>query len=620
VPAVGRIENEEPMKLSLMPVAAALACAAMASHAPPSLAQTEPQVLAPTVVTAARVEQSLADALPDTSVITRADIERSQAPDLLTLLQRLPGVEVAQAGGLGSQTGLFVRGAETRQVLVLIDGVPLNNVNFSTASLDQIMAAQVERVEVVRGNVGSLYGSQAAGGVINVFTRGGVDGVAANAVFGSRSSYQALGTAGASGGPWQYGITLSANGTHGFNAINQAERPGTNPDLDGYRNTSASANLAYHWADDQSLSLKALHSRGRLQYDSEFGPATQADESAQTIDSVSAVLRNRLAPTWNSRLSVGYLLDSLDASVTAYPYFVRSTSEQIAWQNDIDLAAGWTATAAAEHLNQKIDSDTAYNTDHRTVNSLRAGVLGKAGPHQLQANLRYDRYSDFGNASTGYLGYGYALTPVLKLVASASTGFNAPTFNDLFYPYGGNPDLKPERSRSAEAGLQYADGAVSGRLQLFGSRYRDLIGFDSAYNRVNVGEASVRGAEASLEVPLGDWRASLAATYQDALNETDHTRLNRRARQFGNLQLARSLGAFDVQANLRATGDRRDTAGGIEHMLPGYALLDIAARWRAGKEMQLTLRAENLFDRSYENAWGYRGTPRGLFGGIEVRL
>lgn len=600
-------------------VAPAAFAALFVFSASPSSAQTAPQSLGPVVVSAARIEQPLADALPNTSVITREDIERSQAPDLLTLLARLPGTEVAQLGGIGSQTGLFLRGGDTRHVLVLIDGVPMNNLNFSLASLDQIMAAQVERVEIVRGNVSSLYGSQAVGGAILVFTRADGSGIDARAGIGSRGTTELQGGARGGAGAWHYSVALSGLHTDGFNQLNQTERPDTNPDRDGYRNESASARVAYSWASEQSVSLHGLRTRGRLQYDSEFGPAAQADESVQTIETFGAVARNRLASRWISQFSVGRLRDALDAHVTAFPYFVTSTGTQFAWQNDIDLGQ-WKATLAAERLRQTIDSDTAYNVSERAVNTLRAGLLGNVGAHQWQLNARRDDYSDFGAADTGYVGYGYAVTSALKLVASASNAFNAPTFNDLFYPFGGNPNLKPERTRSLEAGVQYRAGATSARLQLFRTRYRDLIGFDSSFNRVNIGRATTRGAEFSFDTAFGGWRAQLAATLQDATDDATGERLIRRARVFGNALLSRTFGALDLQANLHATGDRRDRALGAERILGGYAVLDLAARWHVQRDLLLTLRIENAFDHAFENAYGYRGRPRGVFGGIEMHL
>jgi len=598
----------------------ALFALALAVSSPPAHAQTEPRSLETVVVSAARIAQPLAEALPDTSVITRADIERSLAPDLLSLLARLPGVEIAQLGGIGSQTGIYLRGGDTRHTLVLLDGVPMNNANFSLASLDQIMAAQIERVEIVRGNVSSLYGSQAVGGVIQIFTRSGGSGLDARAGIGSRGTKEAqAGVRGATSG-WRFSASVSGLDTDGFNAIDQSQRPGTNPDRDGYRNESGSVQVDYSWANDQSINVHGLRTRGRLQYDSEFGPATQTDESVQTIENIGATARNRILSNWMSQLSIGRVRDALDARVTAFPYFVTSTGTQIAWQNDIDIATGWTATAALERLRQTIDSDTTYNVDVRTVNTVRAGLVGRVGAHQWQLNLRRDDYSDFGAASTGYLGYGWAAGSALKFVASASTAFNAPTFNDLFYPFGGNPDLKPERMRSLEAGVRLQSDAATALAQLFHTRYHDLIGFDSAFNRVNIGQATAQGAEFSLDVAVGAWRAQVAATLQDVSDDQSGARLVRRARAFGNVQLARTMATLDFQANLRLTGDRRDRALGADRVLGGYGLVDLAARLPVRRELLLTLRIENAFDHAVENAYGYRGTPRGVFGGVEVRL
>jgi len=603
--------------LQFSPVVLALALAVCAR---PVSAQPSLQSLVPVVISAARIEQPLADALPNTTVVTRADIDRSLAPDLLSLLARQPGVEIAQLGGIGNQTGILLRGGFTRHALVLLDGVPMNNANFSLASLEQIMAAQIERVEIVHGNVSSLYGSQAVGGVIQIFTRSGGRGFDARAGIGSRGTSEVQAGARGGTGGWRFSVALSALDTDGFNALDQRRRSATNPDRDGYRNESGSVQLGYSWGQDQSVGVHGLRTRGRLQYDSEFGPATQADESVQTIETIGATARNRITSNWISQLSVGRLRDALDARVTAFPYFVTSTNSQIAWQNDIDIGSGWKATAAVERLRQTIDSDTTYTVDHRTVNTLRAGMVGRVGMQQLQLNLRRDDFSDFGVANTGYLGYGLALSDALKLIASASTAFNAPTFNDLFFPFGGNPDLKPEKTHSIEAGVQFRRDATSVRAQLFRTRYRDLIGFDAAFNRVNVGRATMQGAEFSVDLPVGAWRAQVAATLQDATDDQSGTRLIRRARVFGNVQLSRTTAALEFQANLRMTGDRRDSALGAERVLGGYGVVDLAARLPIGRDFLLTLRVENAFDHAFESAYGYRGTPRGVFGGVEMRL
>ena len=587
------------------------------------LAQT--QSLEPVVVSASRFEQKLSDTLPHTTVFTRNDIERAQAPDVLSLVARAAGLEVVQLGGPGAQSGIFLRGAETRGLLVLIDGVPMNNLNFSLAALDQLTVGQIERIEIVRGNVSSLYGSQAVGGVIQVFTRGGErtsPGAAGSvrASAGSRATREQAASLDGATGRWRYALSASNFETEGFDAIDQRKRPGTNPDSDGYENRSASARLGLTFNEGHDLALRGFHSRGALQYDSEFGPATQADESTQTIESASVVLRNRITPAWRSTLSTGVLRDSLDARVTAFPYFVTSRGTQTTWQNDVTVAEGWTASGAVERLAQRIVSDTTYGREDRRVDALRLGLAGSRGAHRVQVNLRHDDFSDFGAADTHYLGYGFAVNDALRLFASASNAFNAPTFNDLFYPFGGNAALKPERAASRELGLQYAVSALRLRAAVFATRYRDLIGNDTSFNRVNIGRASVEGAETSIETFVRTVRVVASMTLQDARDDVIDARLLRRARAFGNVQLSRAFAAVGVELNWRLTGNRIDRAGSAVHTLGGYGVLDLAARWRIDPTWALTARATNLFDRAYEAAWAYPGAPRGVFAGVEARL
>lgn len=600
-------------------VAACGLCSAVAG------AQTATQSLEPVVITASRVEQRLMEVLPHTSVVTRTDIERAQAPDVLSLIARAAGIEIAQLGGVGTQSGLFVRGGETRQVLVLIDGVPLNNLNFSTASLDQMTVGQIDRIEIVRGNVSSLYGAQAVGGVIHVFTRSGAraepgQGANARVAGGSRGTSQLSGAVDGATERWHYALAASRYETEGQTAIDPRKRPVANPDRDGYDNRSATAGVGFRIAEGHEISLRGFQSRGHVRYDSEFGPPTQTDASEQTIASGSVSLRNALAANWRSQLTASKLRDALDARVTAFPYFVTSRSANYGWQNDVTVAPGWIATAAIEQLHQDIDSNTAYVRTERTVDALRAGLAGRSGVHQVQLNVRHDKHSDFGAADTYYAGYGVSFTEALRVFASASTAFNAPTFNDLFFPFGGNPLLKPEKARSAELGAQFVVPALSVRAAIFSTRTRDLIGSDASFNRVNIGRASVEGAELSVETFMHTVRVVASLTAQDARDDVNDARLVRRARAFGNLQLSRAFGPIGVEANWRVTGDRLDRVSGQRRILGGYGVVDLAARWRVDRVWAATLRVSNLADREYENAFGYPGASRAVLVGVEARL
>ncbi|MEJ8838267.1 TonB-dependent receptor domain-containing protein [Ramlibacter sp. AN1133] len=571
------------------------------------------------VVSAARTEQAVQDALPATTLITRREIEQAQTPDLPTLLGRLTGAELTQTGPQGSVAGVFLRGAEPRHTLVLVDGVPINNLNFGLGAIEHIPLADVERIEVVRGNVSSLYGSAAIGGVIQVFTRQptGTPFASVTAQAGSRGLVDANATGSvklASG----TGLRASVGGLRdrGFNAIRQEEIPGTNPDRDGYRRRSASVALTQD-VGAHVVGLRLRDARGRIEYDNEFGPATQRDAS-RFVEQVGTLdARLRLAPTLRVDAALTRAVDKLDANEGAFPFFVNSRSDAGQLAAEWEAAPGHRVTAGLEHTRQHIAADTPYDRDRRTVDSARLGYALDHDRHQLQLNARHDRYSDFGSANTWLAAYGYQLTQAWRASASVSTGFRAPSFNDLFFPFGiGNPDLRPERVRSTELALQYAVRGQEVRATLFRNRFHDLIGFDSAFHSINVGRARNRGLELAYAGRVRDYAVRAGLTAQDPRDLDTDARLVRRARVFGHLGVTRELGAWQWGGNLRASGNREDRAQGTPVRLAGYGVLDLSAAYAVSPQVKAFGRIENVFDRAHETVFGYRQAGRGVFVGV----
>jgi vitamin B12 transporter len=596
---------------SLSPRRAALSLA-LAAAFPCAFAQSS---LEPVVVTASRTEQRVQDALPATTLITRADIERAQTPDLPTLLRQVSGVEITQSGGAGTVSSAFIRGAESRHTLVLIDGVPVNNLNFSLPALEHLPLADVDHIEIVRGNVSALYGSAALGGVIQIFTREA--GRTPQANITAQAGSRGLVDVSASGG-----VKLaSGTGLHasveslrddGFNAIKQEERAGTNPDRDGYRRQSSSIAITQDLTPGNSLALKLRDAHGKTQYDSQFGPATQADESHFAERGATFEGRFKLGSDVRVNAAVTNTTDKLEADVTAYPYFIKSSAQGaqvgIEWQ----AAAGQQVTAGLEHTRQHLDSDTVYAKSSRTQDSARLGYTGEFGPHQVQLALRQDRYTDFGSPSTWLAGYGFRISDAWRISALASTGFNAPTFNDLYYPYGGNPLLRPERLKSAELGLQYAAQGHEVRVTVFENRFTDLIDNDAFFDRVNVGRARNRGVELTYAGRFGDTGVHADVTSQDPVNLDTGARLTRRAATIGHLALTRDVGAWQFGGNARYSGNRPDGT----HTLGSYVVLDLTASYAVSPQVKVFGRIDNLTDRDYETVYGYRQAGRGAFIGV----
>ncbi len=618
-----------------------LACAAVSAFVgSTAVAQVQPQQLDAVVVTATRTEQRLRDALPSVTVIQRSEIEQRQAADLIELLARYAGIEFARAGGLGGQASVFVRGANSSQVLVLVDGVRLNTAVGGAAALGGIALDTVERIEIVRGNLSSLYGSEAIGGVVQIFTRGGArTGAAFDAEAGRGRTRAASGSASWVGTDARLAATVGTRRARPFSAIDTAQivvgpfAPGANPDLDGSRNRSAAlrANASFGAAE---AGASAWTSRNDTDFDSTADGPTATHVERSELTAWQAYLRGALAQRWAARLAVGESRDD-SRNFASDPFSFnngefRARNRQIAWQNDVAVAETVTASLALEYLEQR-GASTAYDpafagaltTFRRRVGSGWFGVNAAAGARQVQINVRHDDYSDVGAATTGLIAYGYALTPSLRATLQASSAFRAPSFNDLYFPFFGNPDLRPEKARSVEAGLRYALAETVLRASVYRTRTRDLVVFSTATSRAeNVARARAEGIELAAATIWRGIRLDANATFSRPVDADSGERLLRRAPYAVNLAAYRDVGAWTIGAEVGRVGARYDSDINTfaRTRLAAYTLARATAAWRVAPAVRLKLRVENLTDADYETVDGYNTQRRAAFAGIEVRL
>ncbi len=586
------------------------------------------------VVTATRLEQPLNQSLVSTTVITAQDIRDSQAPDVPTILRNVAGVEVSQNGGIGKSSGVFLRGTNSDDVLVLVDGVRINSATTGMTSLDQIMLDQVDHIEVVRGNVSSLYGSEAIGGVIQIFTKHGHGAPSANvsAGFGSQGTRRlSTGFGGATNGT-DFNVQLSTFKTDGVSALNPVLVPSANPDLNGYRNNSISANLGHTFDSDHRISATLFGSNGNNQYDSAFNPnPADANTNREQIWKFSLATDDQITKDWHSKLQlangVDQYRDFLNGIPSAFGSLFQTTSNQLTWQNTLHLDDSKQLLMGAESLQQKVSSDInpGYAQDSRTVNSVFAGYTGRYDVHQLQANLRQDRNSQFGDATTGLLGYGYSLTDAWRLTTSYSTAFKAPTFNDLYYPGYGNPALKPEHARDFEAGTHYS---VTGGQQFdavyFDNHIRDMINavlvdpVNYVYQAQNVSRARMNGFEFNYAGRFGDTGVKAALTSQNPRDETTGLQLDRRSKLHSSLGLTQQLGVWQLGGEWMYSGTRPDASS--TQTLAAYNVFNMTASYAITKDTKLSLRADNLTNQNDSNAYGYNPLGRRVFAGINYQM
>jgi vitamin B12 transporter len=607
------------MKSKLFPVVALICCGANI------LAEEIPQAET-VVVTANRTEERLAQTLQHTTLITPEQIRNSGAADLATLLRQEAALEIAQSGGVGKQSSTFMRGANSNHTLVLIDGVRANSATVGATALDQIMLDQIDRIEVVRGNVSSLYGSEAIGGVIQIFTRRGKGEPALSAAAGYGTENTARFNAGYGGvsGNTRFNANLSAFRTDGFSAINRDFIPlaffskSGDEDDDGYRNLSFSADLSHEFSLGQSLGFSALHSDGKVDFD-----GTGVNSSKSKLTTWSLYSSNKIGEKWRSKVTLAQGVDELKsfqdgASKTRF----KTTNNQLGWQNDIAIAEGHSLAAGLEYLNQDVVSTTQFSTTDRSATSGYVTYFGELGAHTLQVNGRYDRYSDFGGNFSGLLGYGYRITENWRVTAGVSNAFRAPNFNELYDPNFsfGNPNLKPEKARSTEIGLQYQNAKERVKAVVFRTRTNDLIVgvFDPVtfnFPATNLETSESKGVELSYSGEFGPVQLRASFTEQRSTNRETGERLLRRANRFGSVGAQYRLGDWRFGSEVLASGNREDfdVEGPGILKLGGYSVLNLTTSYQFTPNSRVALKLENAFDKQYELVRGYNTQGRSFF-------
>ncbi|MDO8812015.1 MAG: TonB-dependent receptor [Gallionella sp.] len=617
---------------------AAILCAA--TH----LAYAATDTLDEIVVTATRIAQPLKQSLSSTTVITRQDIRESQAADVSAILRSVAGVEINQGGGMGKTTNLYLRGTNATHTLILLDGVRISSATSGTTSIQDLMLDQIERIEVVRGNVSSLYGSEAIGGVVQIFTRRGRGTPAVNVSAGMGSQGTQRLSVGFGGiiENTDFNVQASRFKTDGVSALNPVLFPGAtpNPDKDGYDNTSLSANVRHAFSSDHSLTAAAFNSEGHNQYDNPSGLLNESNTSKSQVSKFSLASDNRLGDVWQSNLQLALGVDDTQTLKNgqldlANGAAFKTSNQQLTWQNTLQLNKYNILNLGVENLTQQVTSDVAFTTKKRKADSLFAGYTGSYGSHQAQANLRQDSYSDFGQSNTGLLGYGYTINDAWRATASVSTAFKAPTLNDLFYPftnfgggftYAGNPNLQPEHSRNREFGLHYTDATQHFDAAYFDNRISNLIALNPAWTTViNINQARIDGLELGYFGQFGNTGVKAAVTSQNPRDVITGMQLDRRAKLHSSLGAMQQFGVWQVGGEWLYSGTREDnffdpsTFVTTRKTLASYNVFNLTFGYAISKETKLSLRANNLTSQNNATAYGYNPLGRMLFVGLSYQ-
>ncbi|UVL39836.1 TonB-dependent receptor [Pseudomonas sp. B21-040] len=587
------------------------------------------------LITANRQVEARNDSSAANTVFTREDIDRLQPNSITDLLSRVPGVQVTQTGGRGSLPGVYIRGTQSAQSLVLVDGQRIGNSTSGDSNLQHINIEQVERVEVLRGSRSVIYGSDAIGGVIQIFTRRGDEQGLQPRMHVGFGSYQTWERSlGLSGGDekTRFNLGASLNETAGINRTQQSFP--SDGDHDEYRNQSVSFSVSHALTDDLEIGANVLDNRGKSEFDNPFGRFdTTTFESVQqqpssdfAVSSVSSYVDARVNDAWKTRLEFGHsenrekTSDKLSDERSVF----NTYRDSVNWQNDLTLNDRNNLLLGGDWYEDRVNSSTAFDEDSRWNRAAFFQHHYRADSFSTELGLRHDENQQFGSQNSWSGTFTLPLNPDNDVLLSYSEGFRAPTFNDLYYPDFSNPDLKPETSKSYE--LQWRSQLTeTSRLEasLYRTDLEDAIIFGSNSRPENVASARINGFEAALKQELFGWQSNLGVAIIDPRDrDTGHT-LARRARRTLSLDLDRQFDRLGLGASWQAVSSSYDDLNN-EQPLGGYALLGLRSSWELDREIKLELKVDNLLDKGYSralyshdsNQYGYREEGRALMFGV----
>lgn len=573
------------------------------AHAQDATDITEGKTLKTVVVTATRSPEPLNQVMADVTVIDREAIERLGVTDMVSLLSRQPGIEIARSGGTGAVAGVFIRGAAPRFTLMLVDGVPVHTQSTQGGvPWESIALDNVERIEIVRGSGSAVYGTSAVAGVIQVFTRRGEGPLAlrTGVTVGSRGLRKGDVHLSGSEGALNYAFSMTDENAKGTSTITRPDLYNFHPDRDGYGQQFMSGQLGWQINADHRLELLSSSNRNRVMFDD--GLTAPDPVSVNTLRNMSV----RWQANWGHGLRGLYLLGESNSGLVStgeYPVSnqtrVRTTLVQHDW---VSGEHAW--QALVEQREDRLTDDTSRQ---RSLTGVGLAYTWNAQPVVLTTRVRHDRDSDQGNVTTGAVSASWAFADQWRLRGSLANAFRAPTLFERFYIYGGKPDLKPEKSVNTDLGLSWSSGDTSWDASIYRNRLTDMIVYGSS-SYENKARAQLEGVSLSMQTTWNGvaWQGSVDV--QNPRDLTTGNRLLRTARKSAKLAADGRLLGWNVGTQITVSGNREDVNYPSRVRLAGYAVADVFAQKRILPQWDALLRVNNVFNRAYESVYGY-GQP-----------
>lgn len=564
------------------------------------------------LVTANRTPQSSNELLGSYAVFTRDDIDQLPVRSVAELLSTINGIQMSATGGAGQTTSLFTRGTNAGHTLVVIDGqrvssATLGQVPFADLSLDQI-----ERVEIIKGPRASLWGSDAIGGVIQLFTRQLAPGeLAVDLGYGNHNQMQASVSAAIGHGDGATTFTAAARASDGYDVFESAE-----PDDDGYNKENVSIKGYQKLTEQWQVDWLAKYDQGNNDYDNSWGNNEASFETTQFQLSATQEDKNwhqafHLGSQTNETISFGKEVSEKDGSI------FETSRLQANWLAGYQFSQQLSLNWGADYIKESVDTSTDYTEDARDIYAVYTHINYDNQSQIVEASVRYDDIEGVDSEVSYSASFGQRFSKDTLVSLNIGTGFKAPSFNDLYYPADafsyGNPDLLPETSQSIELLINTHVLGVDAQLSLYNTDIEDLIVWDPdqdfRYTPNNVAQAEISGIELTLSADLLSFSHEVQLGYLDAEDSTSKTPLIRRAEQTARYQLSRQWNALNVLASVSYRGEYEDSQWPSTITMPSVTLIDLSASYQLNNDWTLGLKVNNLLDEEYFSANHYYGQP-----------
>ena len=613
-------------------------------HTQPAMAQSSNVSVAnannsidPVIVTATRTPTRANDVLADYVYIGPEEIAEAGQTSLVELLQRQRGVEISTIGGPGSAASVFLRGSNSNQALLLVDGVRSQAAGTGGFSLQAIPLGIIDRIEIIFGPQSSLYGSDAIGGVIQIFTKKGTGPFQANASTGyggygtsitDASLYGSFGDTKTT----SYAISGSQEISTGFNSVATNNRNALSQNRTGYTKSGGAGRIAQEWDRGQEFGFQFLASRLDNQYpvSSFYGGGIGSQISNLGIFSLFS--NNQINKDWKSMLQVSQSNDySQNLYSTGNP--VYKTKQMIySWQNDIKIGSDLLQLVAERKTLSGYSNDGGVVSQNQNTNTVAGSYQLKRGSHLANLALRNDSITGYGPQTTGSASYGYFFSKQIRGNINYGTGFKAPSFNDLYFPNYGNTNLQAEKSKNTEIGLHYESSGLDLHLIGFNSTITNLIQYTTTappctiaqlngpnYGCAgNAGVAKISGVSVGGIAKLSSLRLKASYDQQNPIDQTTGFLLAKRARQFGNLGAEYRYQKLNVGAEGTFQGGRYNS--GNSSYMGGYAIFNLYGNYEFAKDWSIFGRWNNIFNKDYQLSYGYNTPGSNLFIGVRYAM